>query len=449
MKLTSNLQKAYKPLFVSIFILMHYLVLNNLALLSEDMIYGDGAAADLSPTPLYDFMRVPANGWTAKYEAIDRLGSDFGQIFFPSQQMETLTAAYTDPSLDPWNRSFDPWGRASRYAPLLHAICSFSLCNLKYGYASLLHVLGQLLIFYLTFFYAFKILQIEKGFFPAILLVNFCLFLTPTGLSWFERGQFSLYVALSYLWLMLGLIRHNKFYVFISALFAYVKWTSFPMMFVVLMIWLLNSKHLKDLKKNLYLIIVFPLTIISLFILHLEFGIAFLEGLFEQELTASPAGPSLVRVFPVFVVKALPFILIVVGYMNIRKHKNQFNCMIPYVVGSGVILNIYPTIAYEYSVPTLLCFIPLIIYWSKPLKSDAHIVGHAIEYLFYFFLLLASFSIHIREHFDSYSILIYGYVLFAALLMLLPVFHSSAVHRKVQFDGNGGCGRNQTTETSV
>ena len=427
MNLPSIFQNTSKYLFIIVFILLHYFILNNLALLSKDMVYGGATAVDLNPSPLYGFMRVPANGLTLKHKTVDRLAADFGQIYFPSQHMPSLSSAYENPS----QNQLDPWGRASRYAPLLHAICSISLCELKYGYASLLHVLGQLLLFYLTLFYVFKKLQIEKGFFPALLLVNICIFLAPAGLSWFERGQFSLYVAMSYLWLMLGLIRHNKFYIFLSALFAYIKWTSFPMMFLVSMVWLLNSKHLKELKSNVILIIVFPLTIISLFVFHLELGIVFIEGLFEQELTASPAGPSLMRIFPVLFVKALPFLLIIVGYVNIWRYENQFNNLIPYIIGSGIVLNIYPTLAYEYGVINLLCFIPLVMYWAKPLKRDGQFIGYAVEYLFYVFLLLASFSKNIREDYDSYSIIAYGYIIFATLITLIPVFFSSTVNRKI------------------
>ena len=120
--------------------------------------------------------------------------------------------------------------------------------------------------------------------------VNFCLFLTPVGLSWFERGQFSLYVSLSYLWLVLGLVNRNGYYIFLSALFAYVKWTSFPFIFLVLVLWLLNSKSIKELKYSIYLALVFPLTVVFFFLLYLEYGIHFLVGLFEQEIAYEPQG---------------------------------------------------------------------------------------------------------------------------------------------------------------
>ena len=135
----------------------------------------------------------------------------------------------------------------------------------RYGFASFLHILIQILLFFVSFIYAFKVLQIGKDLFPVILLVNFCLFLTPVGLSCFEPGQFSLYVSLSYLWLFLGLFNRNGYYILLSALFAYVKWTSFPFVSLVILLWVLNSKSIKELRYSISLASVFPLMVFLLF----------------------------------------------------------------------------------------------------------------------------------------------------------------------------------------
>jgi len=417
MKLISHLQKFYKPLFIITFVLLHYPIANNFALLSSDIVYGDKLALNVSPQPLYGFMRVPENGGTVQFVAVDRLAADFAQIYFRSKNTSNLNNDYENPAQD-------PWGRPTRYAPTVHALCAFTICKLDYGYASLLHVVMQLLMFYLSFYFAFRILKIEKAFFPSILLLNICLFLTPTGLSWIERGQFSLYVALSYLWLVLGLIRHNKCYIFLSAFFAYLKWTSLPLLLVISSLWLLNSKNVEELKSNLYLILIFPFTIIILFSIYLKSGVFFLEGMFDQEMNASPAGPSLMRIFPAFFVKILPFVLIVFGYLNIRVFKNQFIGLIPFFIGSGVVLSIYPTLAWEYNVPTLLCFIPLTIYWSKAQTNNKQVIGNSIEYLLLLFFFLASFSVYFRYYYSEWSSLAYVYVTFASLFITLPLLQA-------------------------
>jgi hypothetical protein len=95
------------------------------------------------------------------------------------------------------------------------------------------------------------------------------------GLSWFERGQYSLYVTLSYLWFALGIINKKAVYMFVSALFAYVKFTSFPFLFVISITGMLNAKNATDLKQSMRFILVFSSIIALLFLSYLEFGATF------------------------------------------------------------------------------------------------------------------------------------------------------------------------------
>jgi hypothetical protein len=349
------------------------------------MITGDFSAKHLIPLPRYDFMRVPESPLTEKVDAVNRLASDFAQVYFPSLAFSSLPQAYTQETLDPWHRP-------SRYAPAIYALCSISLCKFNYGYASFLHMALQLLLFYVSFYYAFRLLQIREYLWYGILLVNFCLFLTPVGLSWFERGQYSLYVTLSYLWFALGIINKKAVYMFVSALFAYVKFTSFPFLFVISITGMLNAKNATDLKQSMRFILVFSSIIALLFLSYLEFGASFIVGIMEQELSASPLGLSLAIVLPRFIVKAVPFILGILGLVHIKKYNHDFILLIPYLVGSGIIMITYPTFAYDYSVPCLFCFIPLVLYWSKHPIIHNHPRGFLIKYLFPLFIISASFA---------------------------------------------------------
>ena len=418
----SFLKRVRKPLFVISFVILQPLCLYNFILLSKDMVYGDSSGLYLKPLPRYGFMRVPENAFTLKYEAFQRLAADFAQIYFPSQEFSSLATAYTKETLDPWQRP-------SRYAPFIHAVCSLSFCKFEYGFASFLHILIQMLLFFVSFIYAFKVLQIEKDLFPVILLVNFCLFLTPVGLSWFERGQFSLYVSLSYLWLFLGLFNRNGYYIFLSALFAYVKWTSFPFIFLVVLLWLLNSRSIKELRYSVSLASVFPLMVIFLFLLYVDYGTHFLIGLFDQEITYEPQGLSLMKLFPRFMVKIFPFLLVILGYLNIRRYKNKFLFLIPYFMGSGIILTIYPTLAYDYSVPCLFCFLPLVIYWEKCFNVNGDFRNCLIKYLFFLFIIIASFSVFVSEF-----IVIYGYILFSIIFILFSLLNLSVKSEEGEFN---------------
>lgn len=195
-------------LLAIVFLAIHLLVFNNVWHLSKDLIYGDNSAQELIPSPRYEFWRIPDSNFTRGFQGQNRLAADFAQIYFPAQ--DESISAYTEETLD-------PWGRPSRYAPVLHELCRLTICNLSYGPASAVHLLVQSILFFVSFLYAFVILDIRKYALLGIFVLNVCLFLSPVGLSSFERGQFSLYVALSYLWLFLGLIRHNYAYLVLPA----------------------------------------------------------------------------------------------------------------------------------------------------------------------------------------------------------------------------------------
>ena len=119
---------------------------------------------------------------------------------FPALEFSSLSRNYETGYLD-------PWGRPSRYAPFIHYVCAVSFCKLDYGQASLLHMLVQTGLFFFFFVMTFKILEIESDLWMGLAATMLFLFVTPAGLSWFERGQFSLYVALAYLLLMVGLCK--------------------------------------------------------------------------------------------------------------------------------------------------------------------------------------------------------------------------------------------------
>jgi hypothetical protein len=197
-------------------------------LLSTDMIFGDGASDDLLISPRYDILRIPQTPLALERDAVGRLAADLAQIYFPSQDISKLVDGYYVETTS------DPWQRPSRYAPFVHFACAMTICRLPYGYAGFAHGVIQIVLFLAGIGFAFRELQIKKYVLPwHICSFVFCLFLTPSGLSWFERGQFSLYGALSYLWLFLGILKERKDFMVLSALFAFIKWTAFPYLFLV------------------------------------------------------------------------------------------------------------------------------------------------------------------------------------------------------------------------
>jgi len=405
-----------KTIFYILFVLAHIFILRNAILLSKDMLYGDFSAGKILPSPRYPFERIPDSPSAQQYHAQNRLAIDFAQIYFPSQKMASLSENYQ-------NGILDPMQRPSRYAPLVLFLCSITVCKLDYGIASLLHMLIQVFLFYTVFIISFKVLKIEKDLLPGLLLANCYLFLTPAGLSWFEKGQFSLYVGIAYLLIILGFIKRNNFLILLSALFAFIKWTSFPYLVVVLPVYILNSKSLTAGKKNLLLAAAFLLIIISLSLLFPQQSLYFLKGLYNQERFAVPGGISLVKIIPVGLAKILPVPLIVLGYLNIKINQNVFERNIPFLAGSAILMLTYPTLAYDYSLPSLLGFIPLFFYWTKLPDNPIHYpVREVMKYSFLAFMFFASFSNYLNQAVGK--VIVMGeYLLIASILFIIPLFY--------------------------
>lgn len=370
--------------------------------LSKDILHGDGSCDEMSVSLRYPPMRVPVTPLTLQHQAQGRLCADFAQIYFPSLNLPALQGAYSI------ENSIDPWRRPSRYPPLIHVICAYTLCLLPYGQASLVHLALQTILFIASFVYTFSVLNLRKYLLPALLLLNICLFLTPVGLSFYERGQLTLYVGLCYLWLMLALVTGKRRYAIVSALFGFVKWVAFPFVFVSVAVALLISKNVRELKQRVISAGLFAL-LITLLLLTLPVNANFfVQGLVKQELgmVSIAMGNALVRIMPLHVVKSVPFFLIVIGFVSRFSGNRPLPYLIPFFAGAATILVTYPTFAFDYSVPYLAAFIPFLIYWAK-LPGVDRVIGWSVQGLFYVFLPLASFAQFIFNYSETMVIMIY------------------------------------------
>jgi len=411
-KIIRLVMRVKLPVFIIVFVIVNVFALRNFFLLSRDMVYGDFSSQWLFPAPRYAPERLPSTPVTMEYQAANRLGADFTPIYFPAQQISQLDNAYNYLSLDPWKHP-------SRYAPLLLVLCSKTLCKLDYGYAPLGNILLQLLLFFPILYFVFRSLGIKRYFLSVFLFAEFILFLTPVGLSWIERGQFSLYVAISYLLLLFGLTRNNTILVILSAGFAFIKWTSLPCIFVILAVYIMASRNKKEFQHNLLMASLFGCVMILLLLPLFRENISFIYVLIDQEASRSPHGLSLLFYLPRAMVKALPFVLILIGFIIAKINKSDYIGLFPFFAGAAVILLLYPTEALDYSVPTLLGFIPLLMFWAKHLVSNQRMAGNLILMSFLLFVLLASFSIKLM---GSTLMVVIIYLFFSIALIISSIF---------------------------
>jgi hypothetical protein len=391
------------------------LALNNLVLLSRDFLLGDRSAEHVLPAPRYGFARIPDDPVSRAYHAQDRLAVDFAQIYFPSRDLDGLSRNYQA-------GDFDPLQRQSRYPPLLAVLCSISLCRLEYGLASLLHMLIQLAVFSACLVIALRAFGIGRLLLPALLLVNAALFLTPAGLSWFERGQFSLYVAASYLLLLTGLLQGAPLLVLAAAPLAFIKWISLPYIAVAFSAVLFSANGATKRKRAMVLAAAFGAIVAALTFATPVSTPHFLRGLYDQERNAIPGGISLAKVLPLPLAKLLPVPLVALAYLHARANRGRTEALVPFLAGAAVVMQTYPTLAYDYSMPVLLGLIAPILHWSG--LPDTALRRHGrrfVEYA-YFFLLLTSYSNYIlpQQNWMVFCV----YLLVAGLFLGLPLLPS-------------------------
>jgi hypothetical protein len=411
---------------MGLLLLLNCFALWNFLLLSRDLVNGDRSADELLVHPIYRPLRVPARPITEARQGVGRVGSDFAQVYFPALDIPHLQNAF-DAGL-----TLDPWKRPSRYAPLVELACAATLCNLDFGIACLLHILVQLLLLYAVLYWMFRDLRLQQFFLPALLAVNACLFLTPVGLSWFERGQFSLYLAVSYPLLVLGLLRKRWPLVAAAALLAFIKWTSFPPIFVILVVYVLSAKSLAELKANILLVSVFGSVAAALLVLPALFSPgaeAFVRGLLTQEMQDLPKGASLLRYVPRLAVKLLPLAAIALGALNARLNRDLSAWLVPFSAAVVVIMLVYPTRAYEYGLPSVLGFIPLLFAWCREADAEVGVVRQALVGALLLFVLVASFSTRLLPSLFS---LVQLYVGVSLAVGLLPVLLGLAQRRRSQ-----------------
>jgi hypothetical protein len=416
--MVNHVKAVFYIVFLVLLVGTQVLAIKNFSLLLIDVTKTRAYSKFVVPRPEYLYRRIPENPLTTKYNAVGRLGLDFAQIYFPSKSFSSLINNYRD-------GSFDPWNRQSRYAPLVHYICSISICRLDYGIASASHLVIQIFSFFAVLVFVFWKLGLKKDLVLTVCFINIFLFLTPAGLAWMERGQFSLYIATSYLLLFLGLFKKDFLLIFFSAIFSFIKWTSFPTIFVVFLVFLISSQDRRSLKFNFMMAIEFALIILFCNLLFLKESPHFLLGLKNQETFASPDGNSLVLILPIGFVKLLPIYFIGLSGIFIKVNKKVVDWLIPLIIGAGLLLVIYPTLAYDYNIPNLFGYIPIFLYWLLlPENKTPVLLRVVMKYSLFFFILLASYSGYVNVWFHNRYMTIYLYIITATIFIFLPFVFS-------------------------
>jgi hypothetical protein len=185
---------------------------------------------------------------------------------------------------------------------------------------------------------------------------------------------------------------------------------------------LLASGNIRRLKENILLVLPFAAIILLMLAIFPKNSYYFIHGLYQQEAFARAGGTSLVSLVPVGFVKLLPFALIALGAMHVRKYAGDLGECLAFFTGTVILMLIYPTLVFDYSVSTLFGFIPFIAYWSG-LQTAGGQTGlrSAMKYIFFVFLLAASCSPVMMKFFKTEYVMYWVYGLVAAIFLFVPL----------------------------
>jgi hypothetical protein len=225
----------------------------------------------------------------------------------------------------------------------------------------------------------------------------------------------------SYPLLVIGLVKKQWTLVAAAAVLAFIKWTSFPAIFVILAVYLLSSKSLSELKSNLALVSLFAGVVAVLLVVPALFtqgAEEFVRGALLQELEDVPKGATLLRYVPRLVVKLLPLAALVLGAIGARRSRDQADWLVPCATGAVLLLLVYPTRAYEYGLASLLGFLPLLLWWRRQAGGEAGGIRQAMLYLYILFVSTASYSTRL---FSSVYSVVELYLVVALAFLLAPV----------------------------
>ncbi|MBF0489456.1 MAG: DUF2029 domain-containing protein [Candidatus Omnitrophica bacterium] len=310
-----------------------------------------------TPEPLYGFLQ-PFSYNSAFWDMSFAL--DFAGVYYRAKNFDRGDI-YT-------NRNYDILGRPLLYSPIICYLYSKTFCKLPYSTAVLFHIFFQCILLLIATYLVLRYYKLELLIIPFILIYSILLFLTPVGLSWFERGQFEIYPALAILFFMFA-VQESKGYAFvISAIFASLKWTLAPFFIQAFVIYFFLSRDKDKIKFCLMFAAVIVLTLVF-FPYYLKDYLTILT----QAQSFSAEGISLVSRMPSYVISLIPLITLGVyliplclNYKRIKSH----NTFLPYMTSLVTINMLLPSITYEYRIVCLIGFLPMTIPWVIKYKED-------------------------------------------------------------------------------
>lgn len=330
-------------------------IISNINNLSHS--FATGVRTHTSPMPLYGFGLLDKN--RSGLDS-DTFAMDFSAVYFGSRNFQ-------EPEF--YEEKYDPFGRSQLYPPMVYYAYGKIIGDASFDNSVLVHLLIQVILLMTITFFILRYYNLYYLIFPIILIYLILLFLTPVGLSWFERGQFDLYPALAIM-LFLFAVYESKAYAFgLSAFFASMKWTAALFFVSAFLIYLIFS----DEKRKFWFFGIFSGVFALSLIVFPNYSIKYLANLSSLQ-GNYVEGITLVNRMPMTIIFLLPIIALIfyVIFLFLTKDRKYIflNTFLPFMSGIAVFGLLMPSITWEYRLVSFIGFIAMAFVWCVKYSND-------------------------------------------------------------------------------
>ena len=317
------------------------------------------------------------------------LGADFAQVYFSANALRHGESQYT-----PQSPAYkDPFGRKPNYPPFTNRLY-MPLSFLPYYQAVLIHNFASLGIFLGLALLMLKVFDLQVYAWKSLVFFLLLYFYTPLGFAHFERGQFDLWLASSYLLLFSSFFLRRRFVfpAIFSGLLGALKWSSAPFVgtFSLMAFFGSNAK-----KSWVFLLPGLAMGLTAL--LFLPEVKEYWPSLQRYEFNASPAGISFMYFMPRQAAKLLQIFscgIILALTMLLHRGKDQrlvaFRAIsFPFALTMFIEGMCYGTISFEYRIVSIFGLLPAYLLWMEQGGIQSSGAKAFMTAFFAFFLFIA------------------------------------------------------------
>lgn len=293
------------------------------------------------------------------------LGSDFYQVYNSARALRHGESQY-----NPTSPEFqDHFNRKPNYPPFTNRIY-MPLSLLPYYQALIIHNFVTLGVFLALAVITLKVFNLQTYTWKCIATILLLYFYTPLGFSHFERGQFDLWLASSYLLLFSCFFLSRRYLptAIGAGLFGALKWSSAPFVGTFSLFAFLGSRW-----KKSWVFLIPGLVVLLTAALFLPEVREYWPSLQRYEFEASPAGVSFMYFMPRAVAKVIQIIscaLVIVLTLLLHRGNDQRTAAFkaisfPFALTMFIEGMCYGTISFEYRIVAIFGLLPAYILWME------------------------------------------------------------------------------------